>query len=173
MPGPRSPLWLGPSRASSFPKKIQPGCRGQKKTRLSTGDAKNDGGERFFLRPCRKRFDTSYFLLYTLLFVRVSFTQAVTRHSSCVVVMSGFEGESFETLMQLEGSSLPEHCKTDWERGAAGYGTPVPQSRVSLSKSKPRAEFCLLECVRSFLLVSPDSQFTFQRSVRSLELSAR
>jgi hypothetical protein len=27
--------------------------------------------------------------------------------------------------------------------------------------------------VRSFLLVPPDSQFTFQRSVRSLQLSAR
>ena len=37
----------------------------------------------------------------------------------------------------------------------------------------PRAEFCLLGCVRSFLLVPPDSQFTFQRSVRSLQLSAR
>src|SRR5580658_5686284 len=32
-------------------------------------------------------------------------------------------------------------------------GTPVPQSRVSLSELKPREEFCLLECVRSFLLV--------------------
>jgi len=30
-----------------------------------------------------------------------------------------------------------------------------------------------LGCVRSFLLVPPDSQFTFQRSVRSLQLSAR
>src|SRR5712671_6392878 len=37
----------------------------------------------------------------------------------------------------------------------------------------PRAEFCLLGCVRSFLLVPPDSQFTFQRSLRSLQLSAR
>src|SRR6202047_1263886 len=31
-------------------------------------------------------------------------------------------------------------------------GAPAPQSRVSLSESKPEAEFCLLECVRSFLL---------------------
>jgi len=30
----------------------------------------------------------------------------------------------------LEGSSLPEQSKTEWKRGAAGYGTPVPQSRV-------------------------------------------
>src|SRR5262249_34523119 len=41
----------------------------------------------------------------------------------------------------------------------------VPLSRVSLSIAMPRAEFCLLECVRSFLLVSPDSQCTFQRGV--------
>src|SRR5215471_5608692 len=76
--------------------------------------------------------------------------------------------------MQLEGSSLPEQRTTDWGRRAAGYGTPVPLSRVSLSIAMPRAEFCLLECVRSFLLVSPDSQYTFQRGVvRSLDLSAR
>src|SRR6266478_3092179 len=31
-------------------------------------------------------------------------------------------------------------------------GAPAPQSRVSLSESKPGAYFCLLECVRSFLL---------------------
>src|ERR1700719_1423767 len=31
-------------------------------------------------------------------------------------------------------------------------GAPAPQSRVSLSESKPEADFCLLECVRSFLL---------------------
>src|SRR4029077_418064 len=31
-------------------------------------------------------------------------------------------------------------------------GAPAPQSRVSLSESKPEAEFCLLESVRSFLL---------------------
>ena len=31
-------------------------------------------------------------------------------------------------------------------------GAPAPQSRVSLSESKPEAEFCLLECVRSILL---------------------
>src|SRR5215472_13495816 len=67
--------------------------------------------------------------------------------------------------MQLEGSSLPEQRTTDWGRRAAGYGTPVPLSRVSLSIAMPRAEFCLLECVRSFLLVSPDSQCTFQRGV--------
>src|SRR5258708_842845 len=30
-------------------------------------------------------------------------------------------------------------------------GAPAPQSRVSLSESKPEADFCLLECVRSFL----------------------
>jgi hypothetical protein len=33
---------------------------------------------------------------------------------------------------------------------------------VSLSDSKPGALFFLLECVRSFLLVSPDSQYTFE-----------
>jgi hypothetical protein len=37
-------------------------------------------------------------------------------------------------------------------------GTPVPQSRVSLSESKPGANVRLLEWARSFLLVSPDSQ---------------
>src|SRR6266446_5661724 len=31
-------------------------------------------------------------------------------------------------------------------------GAPAPQSRVSLSESNPGADFCLLECVRSFLL---------------------
>jgi len=41
-------------------------------------------------------------------------------------------------------------------------GAPAPKSRVSLSESKPRAWFFLLECVRSFLLVSPDSQYTFE-----------
>jgi small subunit ribosomal protein S12 len=32
-------------------------------------------------------------------------------------------------------------------------GAPAPQSRVSVSESKPEEEFYLLECVRSFLLV--------------------
>src|ERR1700683_1278591 len=32
-------------------------------------------------------------------------------------------------------------------------GAPAPQSRVSVSESKPEDEFSLLECVRSFLLV--------------------
>jgi small subunit ribosomal protein S12 len=32
-------------------------------------------------------------------------------------------------------------------------GAPAPQSRVSVSESKPEDEFYLLECVRSFLLV--------------------
>jgi hypothetical protein len=74
---------------------------------------------------------------------------------------------------QLEGSSLPEQSKTEWKRGAAGYGTPVPQSRVSLSDSEARSRVLPLGVRAEFLLVSPDSQLTFQRSVRSLELSAR
>ena len=74
---------------------------------------------------------------------------------------------------QLEGSSLPEQSKTEWKRGAAGYGTPVPQSRVNLSDSEAKSEILPLGVRAEFLLVSPDSQYTFQRSVRSLELSAR
>src|SRR5258707_1998259 len=42
-------------------------------------------------------------------------------------------------------------------------GAPAPQSRVSLSESKPGAYFCLLECVRSFLL----GVFLRIRAVRS------
>src|SRR5258707_4172242 len=37
-------------------------------------------------------------------------------------------------------------------RKSGRNGAPAPQSRVSLSESKPEANFCLLECVRSFLL---------------------
>src|SRR6266852_6494448 len=37
-------------------------------------------------------------------------------------------------------------------RKSGRNGAPAPQSRVSLSESKPEAYFCLLECVRSFLL---------------------
>src|SRR5260370_32550645 len=37
-------------------------------------------------------------------------------------------------------------------RKSGRNGAPAPQSRVSLSESKPEADFCLLECVRSFLL---------------------
>ena len=62
-----------------------------------------------FLRPVRMRFDTFKILTYTLCFVRGSLTQAVTRR--------GYFGR-----VQLEGSLLPEHCKTDWERRAAGMG---------------------------------------------------
>ena len=102
-----------------------------------------------------RRFDTPTLLLYTSCFVRASFS----------LVVAGRRRLHPRGSEQLEGSSLPEQSKTEWKRRAAGYGTPVPQSRVSLSESKPRAGFCLLECVRSFLLVSPDSQCTFQRSV--------
>src|SRR6266478_1740796 len=37
-------------------------------------------------------------------------------------------------------------------RKSGRNGAPAPQSRVSLSESNPEADFCLLECVRSFLL---------------------
>jgi len=61
-----------------------------------------------FPQPVRFRFDRVGFLPYTLCFVRVSFAQAVNAPGVWRV--------------QLEGSLLPEHCKTEWERRAAGMG---------------------------------------------------
>ena len=93
-----------------------------------------------FLRLLRIRFDTSGFLPYTLLFVRGSFAQAVARR--------GY-------LTRAVGRIFTPGTLQDGLGAKSGRnGTPVPQSRVSLSELKPRAEFCLLECVRGFLLVS-------------------
>ena len=48
-------------------------------------------------------------------------------------------------------------------RKSGRNGAPAPKSRVSLSDSIPRAAFCLLECVRSILLVLSGFAVTFQR----------
>jgi len=74
---------------------------------------------RFFLRAVAKKFDTPEFLLYTLCFVGAS--------TSLVVAVAGARKVLSRSSKQLEGSSLPEQSKTEWKRGAAGYGTPVPQ----------------------------------------------
>src|SRR5580700_9919054 len=41
-------------------------------------------------------------------------------------------------------------------RKSGRNGAPAPKSRVSLSDSKPRADSCLLDCVRSLLMVCPE-----------------
>ncbi len=91
------------------------------------------------------------------------------------------EPSAFSILYVLSGVFHPS-SKSSRFRGMAGWkgilrsrnkldgmgqksgrnGAPAPKSRVSLSDSEPRADLRLLECVRSFLLVSPDSQYTFQ-----------
>jgi len=94
-----------------------------------------------------KKFDTLEFLLYTLCFVR-AFTSLV------VSVPAGHGQLVSRGSEQLEGSSLPEQSKTEWKRGAAGYGTPVPQSRVSLSDSEAKSVVLPLGVRAEFLLVS-------------------
>src|SRR5215471_15040168 len=78
-----------------------------------------------FLRRARKRFDTLDFLPYTLSFVRGSFAQAVTRPG----VWARVVGRIFSPGTMHDGMGAK----------SGRNGTPVPQSRVSLSESKPRA----------------------------------
>ena len=109
-------------------------------TRLEQPACQPEFPQGVFLRLLRIKFDTSRILPYTLLFVRGSFAQAVTRR--------GY-------LARAVGRIFTPGTLQDGLGAKSGRnGTPVPQSRVSLSESKPRAEFCLLECVRGFLLVS-------------------
>ena len=83
-------------------------------------------------------------------------------HQPSSICTSGTWAAVSRGSKQLEGSSLPEQSKTEWKRGAAGW-TPVPQSRVSLSDSEARSKVLPLGVRAEFLLVSPDSQLTFQR----------
>src|SRR6267378_4714464 len=63
-------------------------------------------------------------------------------------------GSKLLGAVELEGNYLQSRNKQDGMGQKSGRnGAPAPQSRVSLSELKPRDDFSLLECVRSFLLV--------------------
>jgi len=70
----------------------------------------NQGPEKVFHCVNEIAFDRPLEFLYTLLFVRDA------------TILSGAVPENREPLVGRVSSSVPEQCKTEWDRRAAGMG---------------------------------------------------